>query len=124
LLIVLESMFEADLQAEQYAYHTDRGAWNALNHVRALLQAGDSEVVDADLSGDLQHPAQRVDEIGGPARSTTGYKGRTLRVQVLPQGFLYAGHTYPSLSAVAKAVTGSHCNGYLFFRLTGKGVAS
>jgi len=25
---------------------------------------------------------------------------------------------------VAKAVTGSHCNGYLFFRLTGKGVAS
>ena len=55
---------------------------------------------------------------------TRSYKGRTLRVQVLPHGFLYAGHTYPSLSAVAKAVTGSHCNGYLFFRLTGKGVAS
>jgi hypothetical protein len=55
---------------------------------------------------------------------TRCYKGRTLRVQILPHGFLYAGHTYPSLSAVAKAVTGSHCNGYLFFRLTGKGVAS
>src|SRR6516162_5920339 len=49
---------------------------------------------------------------------TRSYKGRTLRVQVLAHGFLYAGHTYPSLSAVAKAVTGSHCNGYLFFRLT------
>ena len=55
---------------------------------------------------------------------TRSYKGRTLRVQVLAHGFLYAGQTYPSLSAVAKAVTGSHCNGYLFFRLTGKGVAS
>ena len=55
---------------------------------------------------------------------TRSYKGQTLRVQVLPHGFLYAGQTYPSLSAVAKAVTGSHCNGYLFFRLNGKGVAS
>ena len=55
---------------------------------------------------------------------TRSYKGRTLRVQVLPHGFLYAGQTYPSLSAVAKAVTGSHCNGYLFFRLNGKGAAS
>ena len=55
---------------------------------------------------------------------TRSYKGRTLRVQVLGHGFLYAGQTYPSLSAVAKAVTGSHCNGYLFFRLNGKGVAS
>ena len=55
---------------------------------------------------------------------TRSYKGRTLRVQVLAHGFLYAGQTYPSLSAVAKAVTGSHCNGYLFFRLNGKGVAS
>jgi hypothetical protein len=55
---------------------------------------------------------------------TRSYKGQTLRVQVLAHGFVYADRTYPSLSAVAKAVTGSHCNGYLFFRLTGKGVAS
>ena len=52
------------------------------------------------------------------------YKGQTLRVQVLPQGFQCQGQIYSSLSAVAKAVTGSHCNGFLFFRLTGKGVAS
>ena len=55
---------------------------------------------------------------------TRSYKGQTLRVQVLAHGFLYGGHMYPSLSAVARAVTGSHCNGYLFFRLTDKGVAS
>jgi hypothetical protein len=44
------------------------------------------------------------------------YKGRTLQVQVLTEGFAFEGRVYPSLSAVAKAATGSHCNGYLFFR--------
>jgi hypothetical protein len=44
------------------------------------------------------------------------YKGQLVQVQVLTDGFAYAGRVYPSLSAVAKAITGSHCNGYLFFR--------
>ncbi|MDB5308820.1 MAG: putative bacteriophage related protein [Gemmataceae bacterium] len=50
---------------------------------------------------------------------TRPYKGRTIQVRVLADGFEYAGEVYASLSAVAKAVTGSHCNGFLFFRLTG-----
>lgn len=48
---------------------------------------------------------------------TRDYKGATLHVQVLPHGFEFAGEVYKSLSAVAKAITGSHCNGYHFFRL-------
>jgi hypothetical protein len=44
------------------------------------------------------------------------YKGQTLEVRVLVRGFEFQGKTYLSLSAVAKAITGSHCNGYLFFR--------
>jgi hypothetical protein len=47
------------------------------------------------------------------------YKGQTLRVLVLPDGLEFDGSRYRSLSAVAKAVTGSHCNGYRFFRLEG-----
>jgi hypothetical protein len=47
---------------------------------------------------------------------TRPYKGRTLQVQVLADGFAFEGKVYPSLSAVAKTATGSHCNGYLFFR--------
>jgi hypothetical protein len=47
---------------------------------------------------------------------TRPYKGQQLHVQVLHDGFAYAGTVYPSLSAVAKAITGSHCNGYHFFR--------
>lgn len=45
------------------------------------------------------------------------YKDATVQVKVLSQGFEYEGDVYKSLSAVAKAITGSHCNGYLFFRI-------
>lgn len=47
------------------------------------------------------------------------YKGRTLRVLVVKDGFEFEGQRYKSLSAVAKAVTGSHCNGFRFFNLEG-----
>jgi hypothetical protein len=47
---------------------------------------------------------------------TRPYKGQTVQVQVLHSGFAYQGQVYVSLSAVAKAVTGSHCNGFHFFR--------
>ena len=52
---------------------------------------------------------------------TREYKGRTLEVNVLLNGFEFEGEVYKSLSAVAKHITGSHCNGYLFFRLTKNG---
>jgi hypothetical protein len=52
---------------------------------------------------------------------TRVYKGETLTVSVLPAGFEFEGEVYKSLSAVAKKITGSHCNGYLFFRLTKQG---
>jgi Protein of unknown function (DUF2924) len=52
---------------------------------------------------------------------TRAYKGETVTVQVLADGFEYRGEVYRSLSAVAKAVTGSHCNGFLFFKLNADG---
>jgi hypothetical protein len=36
------------------------------------------------------------------------YKGQHLQVQVLADCFAFNGTVYPSLSAVARAVTGSH----------------
>jgi hypothetical protein len=48
---------------------------------------------------------------------TRRYKGAVLQVQVLAEGFEYAGEVFTSLSAVAKEITGSHCNGFHFFRL-------
>ena len=49
---------------------------------------------------------------------TRPYKGQIVQVQVLTEGFAYAGTVYASLSAVAKAITGSHTNGFHFFRNT------
>jgi hypothetical protein len=51
------------------------------------------------------------------------YKGKRITVTVVDGGFQYAGEVYRSLSAVAKAVTGSHCSGNAFFGLTKKGGA-
>lgn len=48
---------------------------------------------------------------------TRKYKRETIQVKVLPRGFEYEGEIYKSLSAVAKAITGQHCNGFHFFRL-------
>lgn len=49
------------------------------------------------------------------------YQGRKIEVKVVAGGFEYGGKTYRSLSAVAKAVTGTHWNGYEFFGLRKKG---
>lgn len=51
VLMVLEPIFEADLQPEQYAYRAERSALDAVQEVHRLLNAGYTEVVDADLSG-------------------------------------------------------------------------
>jgi hypothetical protein len=48
------------------------------------------------------------------------WKGRTILVEVLPNGFRYEGHLYTSLSAIAVAVTGTRWNGLAFFGLRGK----
>jgi hypothetical protein len=54
---------------------------------------------------------------------TREYKGSVVQVQVLPNGFEYEGAVYKSLSAVAKAVTGQHVNGFAFFRLAKEAVS-
>lgn len=58
------------------------------------------------------------DRVPGPGSTIARrYKGRTIEVRVRDHGFEYEGIAYRTLSAVAKAVTGTHTNGFLFFRL-------
>jgi hypothetical protein len=49
------------------------------------------------------------------------YKGEMLEVKVLGEGFEFDGRVYRSLSGVAKAITGTHTSGLLFFHLNGQG---
>jgi group II intron reverse transcriptase/maturase len=51
VVLVLEPIFEADLQPEQYAYRAGRGALDAVRRVHELVCGGHTEVIEADLSG-------------------------------------------------------------------------
>jgi len=70
-------------------------------------------------SGKLDHkmmpPASSQLSIG--TKLVKSYRGITHVVEVTPNGMLHQGTTYRSLSAVAKAITGTHWNGLLFFGL-------
>jgi len=50
-VVVLDPIFEADLQPEQYAYRKGRSALDAVRHVHKLINTGHLEIVDADLAG-------------------------------------------------------------------------
>jgi RNA-directed DNA polymerase len=59
VVVVLEAIFEPDLMPEQYAYRPGRSAHDAVRRVHALMNAGYTEVVDADLAGyfdSIPHP--------------------------------------------------------------------
>jgi hypothetical protein len=95
---------------------------------RALRRAGEL-AQDSDLR--LLAPKHTVVGNFKPSRDrrvpmpgtmlTREYRGQTVAVTVLDVGFEYQGAVYRSLTAVARAVTGSRWNGMLFFGLTGKG---
>jgi len=54
---------------------------------------------------------------------TRTFKGTEIRVEVLESGFAYDGKTWRSLSGIAKAVSGTPWNGYLFFNLQPRAAA-
>jgi RNA-directed DNA polymerase len=51
IVLVIEPIFEADLEPEQYGYRPERSAQDAVRAVHSLLNRGYREVIDADLSG-------------------------------------------------------------------------
>ena len=48
---------------------------------------------------------------------TRTFQGKEIKVEVLDAGFRYDGKVWRSLSAIAKAVSGTSWNGYLFMGL-------
>ena len=51
VVLVLDPIFEADVQPEPYAYRPKRSAVDAVRHVHTLLNTGYTEGVDTDLRG-------------------------------------------------------------------------
>ena len=81
-----------------------------------VTSSGPTVIRSAPFGGDARLPLPG-------AEITREYKGKTLLVRVLPKGFEFGGQIFKSLSSVAKHITGSHCNGYHFFRLGNGGEA-
>jgi hypothetical protein len=64
--------------------------------------------------------ARRAGELRPGTMFTREWKGEMQRVAVLANGFVWKGETYPSLSKVAFAITGTRWNGPRFFGLRDK----
>ena len=66
--LVLEPIFEADLDPAAYGYRPGRSGADAIKEVHALLCHGYTDVVDADLSNLFRYDsASRSDAVGGTA---------------------------------------------------------
>jgi DUF2924 family protein len=74
-----------------------------LREIAAAVRAGNEEAVI---------PGPRI-KLG--TRLYRSWQGKTHCVLVLPDGFEWQGSRFGSLSAVAKAITGTNWNGFTFF---------
>ena len=106
------------LQAGAYGGLSARAAGLADGLAREFdVRATPPRTRDAAAPGPRAAP-ERDGRLPAPGRAIVRrYKGETLRVTVLADGFEFKGERYGSLSAIAKSVTGSHMNGYRFFGL-------
>lgn len=62
-------------------------------------------------------PKPRRSRLGKGSKLFREWHGETHEVLVLDRGFAWRGKTYQSLSAIARAITGAHWNGWTFFGL-------
>ena len=63
-------------------------------------------------------PAERDARLPAPGTTLTReFKGKEVKVEILDAGFKYDGKTWRSLSAIARSVSGTSWNGFLFFNL-------
>jgi hypothetical protein len=119
----LQAMAEGDLseRAKRHAAELANDADLRLNPPRTNCVAETADAAARTVTAVLPDTADRRLPPPGSV-ITREYKGGVVQVRVLADGFEFQGEVYKTLSAVAKSITGSHCNGFAFFRL-GKEVA-
>ena len=75
------------------------------------------------LADEVEGTPRRKHQIADPRNPVVGtrlireWQGVEHTVTVLDDGFEYQGRPYKSLSAIARAITGTRWNGYRFFGL-------
>jgi hypothetical protein len=97
------------------AYRVQADRWGDLSaESKRLLDASGTpeQAGRSAVDGSRQRPELRPGTVLGRE-----WNGRMHRVAVLAEGFVWNGETYPSLSKVALAITGTRWNGPKFFGL-------
>jgi hypothetical protein len=107
---------------KRLAYRIQELAYGGLSENAKVMMR---EVLDANgfnekACDDGRRRRERKQKEGMPVagtRLTREWNGRRCEVIVVPGGFEFEGRPYKSLSAITKAITGTHWNGPAFFGL-------
>ncbi len=83
-------------------------------HLQSQAEGGLSATERRQLAG---QPIPVADSLSPGTRLVRVWHGCTHQVIVLDEGFLHAGQRYTSLSAIARAITGTAWSGPVFFGL-------
>jgi hypothetical protein len=139
--IEIARLRDLDVGSLQAHWHNEFGRRPPPHLPRHLLFRVLAYRLQAARLGDLDAESERLLDGAGPAEDAgkramnlnrlivdvrpgtmlaREWNGRMQRVAVLPDGFAWNGKTYPSLSKVAQAITGTRWNGPRFFGLRDK----
>ena len=133
-LAALKSMFVNDLKAEWKALFNAPAPNNSRTFLESRLAYRIQELTYGGpdkqtrrlldlLADEVEGTLTRKAQISDPRNPVVGTKlirewdGTAHTVTVLKEGFEWGGQRYKSLSAVARAITGTRWNGYRFFGL-------
>jgi hypothetical protein len=106
-----------DLLIRTIAYRMQELAYGGPS--KATLRKLQALAKDLEANGHLASDAGQRVRPG--MRLVREWHGRTHTVLVTEEGFEFAGKNYPSLSQIARAITGAHWSGPRFFGLKGRG---
>lgn len=96
-----------------------RAARVAMRELADARKAADTAMNVGKTGQDASGPA-RPRRLRAGTRLLREWQGNVHEVTVLSDGFLWNGQSHRSLSVIAKAITGTSWNGWLFFGLTDK----
>lgn len=104
-----------DLITRMIAYRIQEEMFGALDRptIKLLDRLARGDKAGAELNRRLKSGTVLIRE----------YRGERHTVTVVPNGFVWQGTTYSSLSTIARAITGTTWNGPRFFGLRGNGQA-
>ncbi len=132
----LKDLWRTLYGTEPPAYNRPHLVSRLAYRIQELTFGGLSETAEAKMEAIME--ASGLDENGGEPQSrrrraigrkdgpiigtriVRDWNGRTHEVTTVHGGFQYEGGIYRSLTAVAKAITGTHWNGRAFFGIPGK----